>query len=164
MTGILSIGLAFVFLKIFESQDFFRYFMEHLYRVDGIAGTNVLMLALGFATAQIINCIVLWVWFEKEHRGFSVSILRVLYQSFSASVIMGFVSYLFLNVFANAFDINTVFGIFMQGFLSGIMGIISLVIVLRLLKSPELDEAIGTFHKKFWKTRPIIPDTSAEDL
>ncbi len=164
ITGVISIGLSFFFAKIFYTLDTFRYFIEHLFRVDDLPGTEVLMLALGFSIAQIINCVLLWVWFEREYRGFSRPLLRVLFQSFSASVIMGFIAYIFLNIFDNIFNINKVFGIFMQGFLSGIIGIVVFVAVLKLLRSPELDETIATLHKKFWKARPIVPDISASDL
>ncbi len=164
VTGVLSIGLSYMFVKIFYYHDTFRYFIEHLFRVDDIAGTEVLMLALGFSIAQIVNCIILWIWFEKEYKGFSKPLLRTLFQSFSASIIMGFVAYLGLNVFVNVFDINTVLGIFLQGFCAGVIGIVTLIIILKVLKSVELDETIIALHKKFWKVRPIVPDTSATEL
>jgi len=164
VTGVLSIGLSYLFTKIFYSVPFFRYFIEHLFRVDGIPGTEILMLALGFSLAQIINCIILWVWFAKEHADFSTPLFKTLFQSFSASVIMGFVSYLGLNLFDNVFNINKVAGIFMQGFCAGILGIVVFVLILKALKSCELEETIETLHQKFWKVRPIVPDTSATDL
>ncbi len=163
-TGVLSIGLSFVFIKVFINIDLFRYFIEYLFRVNDIIGTEVLMLALGFSLAQVINCIILWVWFSREHRGFSSEVLRTLFQSFSASVIMGFVAYLGLNIFNGLFDINTLVGIFMQGLCSGIIGVIVLIFVLRLLKSRELEESIKTLHNKFWKIRPIVPDSSSNGL
>ncbi len=164
ITGILSIGLSFIFIKIFYEFNIFRYFIEYLFRVDDIPGTEILMLALGFSLAQIIDCIILWFWFEKENPGFSSSINKTLFQSFSASVIMGFISYLCLGIFDDVFNLNTLIGIFMQGFVSGIIGIASLVVILKLLKSQELEETIDTLHKKFWKIRPIVPDTSVDDL
>ncbi len=164
ITGILSIGLSYIFVKVFFNYNIFRYFIEHLFRVDDIAGTEILMLSLGFSLAQIINCIILWFWFEKQYKGFSVPLFKTLFQSFSASVIMGFVSYLGLNLLDNVLDINTVIGIFTQGFVAGILGIIVFVVILKLLNSHELEEVIKTLHKKFWKVRPIIPDTSTADL
>jgi putative peptidoglycan lipid II flippase len=164
ITGVLSIGLSYIFVKIFANYDMFRYFIENLFRVDDIVGTEILMLSLGFSLAQIINCIILWMWFGRENPGFSSSLLKTLFQSFSSSVIMGFVAYLCLGIFDNIFNINTVIGIFMQGFLSGIIGIIVLIIILKVLKSHELEETISTLHKKFWKVRPIIPDASPKDL
>lgn len=164
ITGILSIGLSYIFVNIFNNFNYFRYFIEHIFRVDDIPGTEILMLALGFSIAQIINCIILWYWFEKDNGGFSSTLLKTLFQSFSSSVIMGFIAYLCLGIFDKVFNINTLIGIFLQGFCSGIIGIFVLIFVLKLLKSHELEETISTLHKKFWKTRPIIPDTSADDL
>ena len=164
ITGILSIGLSFVFVKIFDNVNVFKYFVENLFRVDDIPGTEILMLALGFSLAQIINCIILWFWFEKENRGFSSPLLKTLFHSVSSSVIMGFVAYLCLGIFDNVFNLNTLVGIFMQGFFSGIIGIVALVLVLKVLRSHELKETIHILRMKFWKIRPIVPDTSVEDL
>ncbi len=164
ITGVLSIGLSILFVKIFYHFNMFRYFIENLFRVDGIPGTEILMLALGFSLAQIINCVILWIWFEKENPKFSTQLLKTLFQSFSASVIMGFVAYLCLGVFDNIFNINKLWGIFLQGFCSGVIGIAALIIMLKVLKSKELDETISTLRQKIWKARPLIPDTSAADL
>lgn len=164
ITGVLSIGLSILFVKIFYHFNMFRYFIENLFRVDGITGTEILMLALGFSLAQIINCVILWIWFEKENPKFSTQLLKTLFQSFSASVIMGFVAYLCLGVFDNIFNINKLWGIFLQGFCSGVIGIVALIIMLKVLKSKELDETISTLRQKIWKARPLIPDTSAADL
>ncbi len=158
ITGISSVGFSLLFIKIFESFDLFKYFVENLFRVDDMVGSKVLMIALGFSLAQVINCLILWVLFEKDFKGFSTPLFNTLFQSFSASVIMGFVAYIGLNIFNNLFNINTLVGIFMQGFCSGILGIISAALVLKVLKSRELDETWDALHKKFWKAKTIVPD------
>jgi hypothetical protein len=71
---------------------------------------------------------------------------------------MGFVTYSFLAVFDSVFNINTLIGIFMQGLLSGVVGIISAVITLFLLKNKELQEVWITLHKKIWGAKVIVPD------
>jgi hypothetical protein len=48
-------------------------------------------------------------------------------------------------------------GVFLQGFISGIFGIISAIIVLYLLKSEELKDLIETLKTKFWKAKVIAP-------
>ena len=138
----------------------FRYFTEHLFRVDDLLGTNVLMLALGFSLAQIANCIMHWVMFSQEYKSFSKTLSTSLFQSFSASIIMGFVSYISLNLLDDILNINTFWGILLQGVIAGIIGIMVCIIVLKMLGSVELEETIKTLHKKFWKVRPIVPDTS----
>ncbi|MEI8123883.1 MAG: lipid II flippase MurJ, partial [bacterium] len=160
LTGIFSISFSFMFVKIFEGPIMFRYFVENLFRVDDILGTEVLMLAFGFTLAQIINCIILWITFGREFNSFSSTLLNTLFKSFSASIIMGFVAYIGLNIFDNIFNINTLIGIFLQGLCAGIMGIISAVIVLKLLRSQELEEIWETLHKKIWKAKTIVPEMS----
>jgi putative peptidoglycan lipid II flippase len=158
-TGVFTIIFSYLFVKIFNSFLVFRYFIEHLFRVDDLIGTDVLMLALGFSLAQVLNCMILWMLFERDFKGFSAPLLNTLFQTFSASVIMGFVAYLGLNIFDNLFNINTLVGIFMQGLCSGLLGIAAFILVMKCMKSVELEETIKTLHKKFWKVRPIIPDT-----
>lgn len=158
ITGISSVGFSILFIKIFESSDFFKYFIENLFRIDDMVGSKVLMIAFGFAIAQIINCTILWSYFEKDFKGFSVPLFNTIFQSFSASIIMGFVAYLGLNIFDNIFNINTLVGIFLQGLCAGILGIIAGILILKSLKSIELEETWNAFHTKFWKVKTTVPD------
>jgi putative peptidoglycan lipid II flippase len=158
ISGILIIVLSYSFTKLFAGSLLFQYFIEALFRVSDIPGTAVLMLPLGYTLAVIINCLLLWVYFDREFKGFTSSLLGTLFHSFSASVIMGTVSYLCLNIFDNIFNINKVFGIFMQGFLSGIIGILAGIIILKILKNKELEEIWRTLHHKIWKAKPLPVD------
>ena len=66
-------------------------------------------------------------------------------------------TYLSLNIFSPVFGTTTFWGVFLQGFISGIFGIIAAVIVLYLLKSEELQEVIVTLRTKFWQAKIIAP-------
>ncbi len=158
ISGVLIIGLSYFFIKLFESHLMFQYFIESLFRVSDIEGTAVLMLPLGYTLAVFINCILLWIYFGRQFVGFTKSLRLTLFHTFSASVIMGLVSYLGLNIFDNLFDINTVFGIFMQGFLAGLLGIVVGIIILKLLNNRELKEIWTTLHHKIWKVKPLPAD------
>jgi putative peptidoglycan lipid II flippase len=158
LSGALIILLSYLFVKLFESCLIFQYFIESLFRVSDIEGTSVLMLPLGYTVAIFINCILLWIYFGREFVGFTKLLRNTLFHSFSASVIMGTISYLCLNIFDNFLNINTVIGIFLQGFLSGIVGIISAIIILKLLDNQELKEVWATLHHKIWKAKPLPPD------
>ena len=149
---------AYVFTKIFYFFPEFRYFIESLFKVSGVVGTEVLMLSLGYTCSEFLNTAALWIAFEKDFKGFSKGVLNMTFQIFSASVLMGFVAYSFLNIFNNIFDINTLLGIFLQGFCSGIIGIAFGVFVLKLLKNKEIEEVWGTLHRKIWKTGVIVPE------
>jgi len=116
------------------------------------------MLPLGFSLATIINAVLLWITFSREFKGFSKPVLRTFFQSFGASIIMGFVSYLVLVELGQIFDLNTFAGIFFQGFIAGVVGIAVGLFLLKILGSQELKDIWKTLHRKIWKAEVILPE------
>lgn len=157
-SGFMIIFFSYGFIKIFKIFPMFRYFIESLLRVDDISGTSVLMLPLGYSLALIAHCVLLGIYFHKDFPDFSRAVTKTLFQIFSASVIMGFVAYIGLNIFDKIFNLNKLMGIFSQGLFSGLIGIFALILTLKILKNKELDEIWKTMHKKIWKAKPIAPD------
>jgi putative peptidoglycan lipid II flippase len=149
------IACTYGFVKVFYFSDSFRNFMGALLKVDDLSDYAVLMLPLGYSVGTILNGLVHWIGFEHDYPGFSKPIYRTLFEALGASVIMGFVSYLGLNLFAPFFNLDTLLGIFFQGFFAGILGILAGIIILILLKSRELREAWQTVNKRFWKAKVI---------
>jgi putative peptidoglycan lipid II flippase len=153
--NLVSAGLVILFAfglgKVFAGSPIFQYFIESLLRVEDIQGTSVLMLPLGYSIAFILNATAFWIMFQRDFETFSKSLLRTFFQSLSASIIMGFVSYEFLNVFDDLFDINTFWGIFSQGLFAGIVGIATGVLMLVLLRNREIVEVWKSLHSKFWR-------------
>ncbi len=162
-TTIFDIGLPFLFVQIFQHYDFFRYFIESLFKVEDVPGTVVLMLPLGYSLGELINLAIFWWFFEKDFKNFSKPLWKTLWESLAASVIIGFVSYSFLSVFAHMFDLNTLTGIFLQGFCAGIIGLLAGVLVLVALKNKEFSETYSAFHFKIWKTEAVVVPAQ-EDL
>jgi putative peptidoglycan lipid II flippase len=163
-TNVASAGLIILFsyllVQLFHQSQFFKYFIESLLRVEDLPGAVVLMLPLGFSLGVGINLVVHWIAFEKDFKGYSAPVLRALFQILSASIIMGYVTHILLEVLDNYFNINTFVGIFLQGFLAGIGGIIVGLVLLVVLKNRELRDISATFHKKIWKAKVVPPDTS----
>ncbi|MBI4121022.1 MAG: murein biosynthesis integral membrane protein MurJ [Parcubacteria group bacterium] len=148
---------SFLF-SLFTSSETFRYFIEAVLRVEGIPGTSILMLPLAFSIGQIVNLIVLWALFARDFEAPFKEIWLTLRHSFYGAIAMGFVSFQFLHVFDNIFDLNTLFGIFFQGLLSGLIGICAGVALLLLLGNAEVKEIGKALHGKFWREKPIVPD------
>jgi len=153
---VISYGLVVAFRDI----PFFQYFMESILKVSDIPGTIVLMLPLGYTIGTLINMCIHWYAFESEYPLYSHTVLSTFFQTTGASLIMGYVAYKALAVCATIFDLNTVLGVFMQGFLAGLCGIVAWICILALLKSKELADVWDTFHKKIWKARIVAPDTT----
>ena len=158
LSALFIISGSYFLVHLFQNDFFFRDFMESLLKVSGIPGTAVLMLPLGFSLGVLFNLIIHWVGFSMEFPHFSQPVLRTLFQTGGAGIIMGFVTYRALNIFDKVFNINTLVGIFLQGFISGLIGIIVAVLILFLLKSKELSEIWQTLHKKIWKANVVVPD------
>ena len=160
--NLISAGLVILFAfglgKLFAGSPTFQYFIESILRVEGIEGTSVLMLPLGYSIALILNAIAFWVMFQKDFKSFSRSLSKTFFQSLSASIIMGFVSYEFLNVFDDLFDIDTFWGIFSQGLFAGIVGIATGVMMLVLLGNKEIGEVWKSLHSKFWRADTVIAE------
>lgn len=158
ISAILIIVFSYILVHVFNAVPVFRYFIQTLLRVDDLPDTLVLMLPLGFSLGVTVNMILHWFSFEKDFKGYSRSVLKTLFQTLGASIIMGYVTYLFLNIFDDIFNLNTFVGIFMQGFISGILGIFVGIVLLWVLKSKELFDIYSTFKKKVWKTDVLPPD------
>jgi len=155
----LIIVSAFVLNNFLFPIPFFRYFVESLFRVEGISGTSVLSLPLAYSIGMTANVFVLWFLFKRYFEvGHCKQISRSFRHSLYSAVIMGFVSYNLLEVFDNIFDINTFGGIFLQGLLSGLGGAIAGVSLLFAMKNEEIHEILKALKHKFWKAKAIIPD------
>lgn len=162
LCSLLIIILSYVFIKMFENVLFFRYFIESLLKVNDIEGTEVLMLPLAYSVGTILNFILHWIFVKKDFMPEESFITKTFFQSLGASFFLGLVGYLSLNILSPVFGTTTFWGVFLQGFISGILGIIAAVIVLYLLKNEELNVIIETLKTKFWRAKIIAP--SAEEL
>ncbi len=152
----LIVLLGYEFVHLFGTSLTFKYFLESLFKIEGVAGSSVLVLPLAFSIGATLNTVLHWVDFQRDFKEFSKPVLLTLFHSLSASIIMGAVSFESLRIFALMFNLDKTAGIFMQGFLSGILGILAYIIVLKLLKSEELKEIGGALHDKFWKAKIVV--------
>lgn len=142
----------------FQSSETFRLFVTTLMKVENVSGSVVLMLPLGFSLGTIVNCLWLWVDFEKHFKGFSRGVLRSLFESTGTAVVMGACAYVGLNLFDNFFSLNTLAGLFMQGVLAGGLAVVVGVLLLVALKSKELSSLYKAFRERFAPGKIIATD------
>jgi len=160
--SVLIIILAYLFIHLFQNVPLFRFFIESLLKVDGISGTEVLMLPLAYSIGTILNFILHWVFVKKDFMPNESFISKTFFQSLGASFFLGIVAYLSLNILSLIFGTTTFWGVFLQGFISGILGILAALLVLYLLKNEELKDLMKTITTKFWRAKIIAP--SQEEL
>ncbi len=155
--SVLIVILSYVFIHLFENVMMFRYFIESMLKVSDIPGTEVLMLPLAYSTGTIVNAVVHWYFVRKDFMQGESFITKTFFQSLGASFFLGLVAYLSLNVLSPIFGTITFWGVFLQGFISGLLGIFSAILVLHLLKNEELKDVLKTLHTKFWRAKTIVP-------
>jgi putative peptidoglycan lipid II flippase len=162
LSSILIVFLSYLFIQLFEHFAFFRYFFESILRVSGIGGTEVLMLPLAYSVGSLVNFILHWLSVKKDFMRKEPFITRTFFQSLGASFFIGLVSFLSLQALSPIFGTSTFWGVFSQGLLSGLLGILAGLVVLYLLKNEELRDLLKILRTKFWGGRVIIP--SQEEL
>lgn len=158
LSGLIIVAAGYLLTKAFFAYPIFAYFLQDLFKVSGQLGTSVLVLPLAYSLGVIINTCLHWHMFNRDYPGFSRPVIATLFQSFSASVIMGYIAFLGLRFFNNFFPLTKAINVFLQGFLAGIVGIIVGILVLILLKNKEIVEVWNTLHHKFWKSNVVVPD------
>ena len=153
--GISIILITTSLLALYDTHPVFRYFAETLLRVEDIHGTKILMLPLGYSLGMILNVTILLFILRNNFSDLFVKVKKAFLHSFSSSVLLGFVAYHSLQVFALILNQNTFMGIFLQGICSGAIGILAWVFFLRLMENDEIVEIWASLHRKFWKKVPI---------
>lgn len=163
LSSLVTIFLALLLLSAFNTYPSVRLFIESLFRVEDVLGTNIIMLALAFSFGQIMNALLLWFFFARDFKAFAVPVKNAFVHGLSASVFMGFVSYLCLGIFDDVFNINTFSGILMQGLLSGIIGIAAGVLLLNLLGNKEIAEVQRAIRSRILGGRTVVlPDDTPQ--
>lgn len=160
--SVFIIILSYVLLHLFKNVYMFRYFIESLLKVTDIDGTEILMLPLAYSIGTILNFIIHWIFVNKDFMKGEPFISQTFFQSLGGAFFLGLTGYLSLNALSPVFGTTTFWGIFLQGFLSGIIGILAAAVVLYLLKSEELSKVMTVLRTKFWKAKVIAP--SQEEL
>jgi putative peptidoglycan lipid II flippase len=158
ISSTVTIISPFLLLKLFADSQTFRLFFESLFKVSGIAGTEVMMLPLGYTIGILLNLILLWTIFERDFRGFTKKTAMILVHSLGAGVIGAFFAYIGLNIFASVFILSTTAGVFLQGFCAGIIGIIVTILIYMILQTKELNEVFGAIVSKVNKNKLIVSE------
>jgi hypothetical protein len=97
-------------------------------------------------------------FFQREFGAIWNFLKKTLLQVFVASLFMGAVTYFSLNILDKIFNIRTFIGIFLQGFISAILGAVVWYLILSFMKNEELHDIVTVLKQKFWKTPAIAPE------
>lgn len=154
------IGGVFLFNDWWQSGSNFRLFWENILRVGDLSNTSVLILPLAYSLGMIVNCLLLVFFFVVKHPFSLWPILKTFNQALWASLVGGVVAYYLLNFLSLYLPLQTVTGIFTQGLLAGLGGLMINLILLWLLRSQELIDLWQAVRHRFWRGEMLIPEQS----
>lgn len=158
-SSIMVIIFAYVTLFIFKHYPGTLYSIESILRVKDVPGTIMLALPIAYALGSILNFFLIWIMFQRDFlKGRGTMLYKTFSESSLSAITMGLFAYISLNFFSSIFNLNTFLGIFLQGFISGLIGIGAGVLVLYVFKNQELLDIVKTLSHKFSNKNIIAPE------
>lgn len=113
--------------------------------------------ALAYTLASYVQLGLLWIGLHYKVHGIgTVRIMKSFAKIGSASVVMGFVTQFMKFGVEPFFGTQTFWGIFLQGFLSGIVGLGMFVLVGLLLEMEELTTFIGSLKRRLFVKKEFL--------
>lgn len=154
ITLIVSLGLY----ALFVGETAAAHIIERILRIEGIPGSEVIALPLGYSIGQLIQMTSL---LRKFHRVFSASwkaLRQTSAQACIAALGGSLITYIALNVVVVGINKETFMGIFLQGAVSGFCGAIAAAWLLYHMGSAELAELWGALRRRRIMVRMFGPD------
>ncbi len=143
-SSIFIVVLVFMFKWIFVSFPVLLTGLGYLLKIKDISDIQVIILPLSFTIATLLNLFLFYSFIQKDFRYLLKDLSKTFFQICIASIIMGIVTYFSLKIWDNVFDINTLVGIFLQGLMSGVGGIVTWLVTLKMLGNDEINSIIDS--------------------
>jgi putative peptidoglycan lipid II flippase len=156
-SGIVSVLFAFGLRELYVQSESFRLLLSETFRLSEVAGTEVLVLPLAFIAGQLIQLTVLLVVSAKTFMIDYIPLGKLFIQATMAGLAGGISAYITLVFVVDGINQETFIGIFIQGFIAGVIGLVAVVLVYMGTGSPELREIYRSFHSRIFKTDVIAP-------
>jgi putative peptidoglycan lipid II flippase len=158
IASVFTITLSFILVKLYVFSPNMRYFIESLLRVDKTAQSTILMLPLAYTIGSLINFFAFWYLYRRDFlRGKRAQLQGVFFQSLVGAFALGISAYGTLALLGPIFGLSTFWGVFGQGFIAGVVGILVCTFVLLRLGNPEIKTVLATLRHKLWGTASVTP-------
>ena len=157
----LSVATAWGLLALAAHHPGVRYFMEALFRVEGVLGTDVLFVAVGAAVGQLAVAAVALLTLRTVAPGVARCLVRPLFEGLGAAILGGAAAYGVLSFMGSLHAFSTTLTVFSQGLAAGMVGLTVAVVALVALRNQEFRDLWESL-RKLRTLRPLKP--SAPDL
>lgn len=149
---------AHLFYIFYLSHYDLQVWVVDIMRLSDVAGSEVLSIALGYTLAVVVQAVILVVAMRMV---FSIDFSWLWWhfaRCLMAGVFGAIAAYATLNFLVSGINPNTFIGVFIQGLLSGVTGVVGVILIYKALQSPELREIYQSFQRKLLRTDVVAPE------
>ncbi|MBU0646606.1 murein biosynthesis integral membrane protein MurJ [Patescibacteria group bacterium] len=124
---------------------------------------GVVGLGMAFSLSAFINALLLWVPLRQRTGSLDEARILLSFQKFAAAGLVAAVVMQSMKYFVDPFiSLDTFWGVFGQGLIAGGLGLAAYGLILFLVKSEELHDAINSFRRKILRSSDPEESISTE--
>jgi putative peptidoglycan lipid II flippase len=155
--SLFAVACTYLFYAAYTYNPHLVAVFEKLMRIEGVQGTEVVIVGLSYSMAMLVQTTVLLLYAVRMFSIPMVWFIPNISRSFLAALVGALCAYTTLNLFVEGINDASFLGILIQGMLGGVLGICGIILTYYLLRSPELREIYKSFHKRIFKTDVVAP-------
>ncbi|HYE23388.1 MAG TPA: lipid II flippase MurJ [Candidatus Paceibacterota bacterium] len=157
--ALISGACAWGFLALARAEPLVRYFVEGLFRVEDVPGSEILLIALGALVGQLVMGVIAFATLKDVAPGVGKDLIRPLFEGMGAAILGGSAAYGALSFMGNIAPLSNLFLVFTQGAVAGMVGLVVSAAVLVLLENREFRDLYQTL-RRLTSTRALPPSGS----
>ncbi len=163
-SSLLTLILALYLYVLVTTNQVFSARLDTLMRLDGVYGTEVLVLPLAYSCALLVHGFIMLLIARKKLHISLRALLKTCIQASIASIGAGYVAYSVLKYTVMIFTADTLMTVLIQGILAGSAGVCVYFLLQYLLKSEELFEVFGMCKNKLTRKQEMVTPQDEDTL
>ncbi len=163
-SSLLTLILALYLYVLVTTNQVFSAHLDTFMRLDGVYGTEVLVLPLAYSCALLVHGFIMLLIARKKLHISLRALLKTCIQASIASIGAGYVAYSVLKYTVMIFTADTLMTVLIQGILAGSAGVCVYFLLQYLLKSEELFEVFGMCKNKLTRKQEMVTPQDEDTL
>jgi len=131
--------------------------VSQLFRIEDVSGSVVLAIPLGFIIGVLVEFILMAVAFQRVFQASWRPLVRPAIVATCAAAAGGVAAYGMLQFVVEGVNQNTFVGVFLQGGVAFLGGVVMVAATYYVFRSPELSEIYRAFRIRILKTDVVAP-------
>ncbi|MES2668217.1 MAG: lipid II flippase MurJ [Patescibacteria group bacterium] len=144
---VVSVVSAVGLLSLASAYPDVRYFVEALLRVEGVPGTDVLLIAIGSMLGSVATGVLALATLGSVAPGVARSLFRPMFEGAAAAILGGAAAYGVLSFAGNLAPATTLAVVFTETVLAGMVGLAVAGAVLSLLANKEFRDLADSLRR-----------------